>query len=127
MVGRSDEPTDCPGHGQSILAGSFRHGIVKTTEDFGSQGNRPTHPELLDWLAVDFRESGWDVKKLIPADGDVRRRIANPAATTEEKLQHDPDNRLLSRGPRYRMDAEMIRDYALATSGLLNPRLAAPA
>jgi hypothetical protein len=103
----------------------FGTGIVKTTEDFGSQGEPPTHPELLDWLAVDFRDSGWDVKKLfrLMVTSETYRQSA---VTSEEKLQRDPDNRLLSRGPRYRMDAEMVRDYALASSGLLNPTIGGP-
>ena len=97
----------------------FGTGIVKTAEDFGSQGEPPSHQELLDWLAVDFRESGWDVKRLI------RLMVTSAAyrqsgATTPTKLEKDLDNRLLSRGPRYRMDAEMVRDYALDVSGLLS-------
>jgi hypothetical protein len=103
----------------------FGNGIVKTAEDFGAQGEPPSHPELLDWLAVDFRESGWDVKKMF--------RLMVTSATyrqsgeaTKDKLEHDLDNRLLSRGPRFRMDAEMVRDYALATSGLLNPAIGGP-
>ena len=78
----------------------------------------PSHPELLDWLAVEFRESGWDVKKffkLLVTSATYRQS----AVVTPEKLEKDPDNRLLSRGPRFRMDAEMVRDYALAASGLL--------
>ena len=96
----------------------FGTGFVRTAEDFGVNGEFPSHPELLDWLAVEFRESGWDVKKLF-------RLLVTSAAyrqsavLTPEKLQKDPQNRLLSRGPRFRMDAEMIRDYALASSGLL--------
>lgn len=103
----------------------FGAGIVKTAEDFGSQGEPPSHPELLDWLAVDFRESGWDVKRL------MRLMVTSAAyrqsgATTPDKLEKDLDNRLLSRGPRYRMDAEMIRDYALDVSGLLVPKIGGP-
>jgi hypothetical protein len=103
----------------------FGTGIVKTAEDFGSQGEPPSHPQLLDWLAVDFRESGWDVKRL------MRLMVTSAAyrqsgATTPDKLEKDLDNRLLSRGPRYRMDAEMIRDYALDVSGLLVPKIGGP-
>ena len=90
----------------------FGTGLVKTAEDFGSQGEAPSHPELLDWLAVEFRESGWDVKKffrLMVTSSAYRQS----AVTTPLKLQKDPDNRLLSRGPRFRMDGEMVRDYAL--------------
>lgn len=103
----------------------FGSGIVRTTEDFGSQGQPPSHPELLDWLAVEFRESGWDVKKfyrLLVTSAAYRQS----AIATEEKLSRDPDNRLLSRGPRFRMDAESIRDYALAASGLLVRTIGGP-
>ncbi len=103
----------------------FGTGLVKTSGDFGITGELPWHPELLDWLAVDFRESGWDVKrffKLIVLSNTYRQA----AITTKEKLERDPQNRLLSRGPRFRMDAEMVRDYALAASGLLVPKLGGP-
>ncbi|MFN8006983.1 MAG: DUF1553 domain-containing protein [Terriglobia bacterium] len=103
----------------------FGVGLVKTSEDFGSQGQAPSHPELLDWLAVEFRESGWDVKrffKLMVMSATYRQS----AVTTEEKLKKDPENRLLSRGPRFRMDGEMVRDYALAASGLLVERIGGP-
>jgi hypothetical protein len=103
----------------------FGTGLVKTADDFGSQGEPPSHPELLDWLAVEFRESGWDVKKLfrLMVTSAAYRQSAK---ATDEKLQRDPDNRLISRGPRFRMDAEMIRDYALAASGLLTPTIGGP-
>ena len=103
----------------------FGTGMVKTAEDFGSQGQAPSHPELLDWLAVEFRESAWDMKKLF-------RLMVTSAAyrqaafVTEEKLQKDPDNRFLSRGPRFRLDGEMVRDYALAASGMLVPVVGGP-
>src|SRR5579862_783682 len=103
----------------------FGTGIVKTAEDFGSQGEAPSDPALLDWLAVEFRESGWDVKKffkLMVTSAAYRQS----ALTTEEKVKADPDNRLLSRGPRFRMDAEMVRDYALAASGLLGSTIGGP-
>jgi hypothetical protein len=103
----------------------FGTGLVRTSEDFGSQGDPPVNPELLDWLAVEFHESGWDVKKLftlIVTSSAYRQS----AAVTPEKLEKDPQNRLLSRGPRFRMDAEMIRDYALAASGTLSPRMGGP-
>ncbi len=103
----------------------FGNGIVKTVEDFGSQGEPPTHPELLDWLAVDFRDSGWDVKrlfKMIVLSATYRQS----AQTTREKIARDPDNRLLAHGPRFRMDAEMMRDYALSASGLLRPEIGGP-
>ncbi len=105
-------------HGQPLLEEVFGTGLVRTAGDFGVSGELPSHPELLDWLAVEFRESGWDVKKLfklIVTSATYRQS----AVVTPEKLEKDPDNRLLSRGPRFRMDAEMVRDYALAASGLL--------
>ena len=103
----------------------FGTGLVKSSEDFGSQGQAPSHPELLDWLAVEFRESGWDVKKffkLLVTSSAYRQS----AQANEAKLKADPENRLLSRGPRFRMDGEMVRDYALAASGLLVPTIGGP-
>jgi hypothetical protein len=103
----------------------FGTGIVRTSGDFGVAGELPTHPELLDWLAVEFRESGWDVKKffkLMVTSATYRQA----ATTTPEKLEKDPQNQLLSRGPRFRIDAEMVRDYALAASGLLVPKIGGP-
>jgi hypothetical protein len=103
----------------------FGTGIVATAADFGAQGEWPSHPELLDWLAVEFRESGWDVKhlvKLIVTSATYRQSsVASPAL-----LERDPANRLLARGPRFRLAAELIRDGALKTSGLLVPRLGGP-
>ncbi len=103
----------------------FGTGLVKTAEDFGSQGEAPSHPELLDWLAVEFRESDWDMKhmfRLILTSATYRQS----AAVTDVKLARDAENRLLSRGPRFRMDGEMVRDYALVTSGLLSKRIGGP-
>ncbi|MBM4067554.1 MAG: DUF1553 domain-containing protein [Planctomycetes bacterium] len=103
----------------------FGTGLVRTTGDFGVTGELPSHPELLDWLAVEFRETGWDVKrffKMLVTSASYRQS----AAVTREKLDKDAFNRLLSRGPRYRLDAEMIRDYALAASGLLVPKIGGP-
>jgi len=103
----------------------FGTGLVKTAEDFGSQGDWPSHPELLDWLAREFIDSGWDVKrlhKLIVMSATYRQS----SKVTPEKLKRDPHNRLLSRGPRYRLDAEMIRDNALAVSGLLVRKIGGP-
>jgi hypothetical protein len=103
----------------------FGAGLVKTTGDLGVSGEMPSHPELLDWLAVEFRESGWDVKhlfKLLVTSAVYRES----ALITPEKLTKDPQNRLLSRGPRFRMDAEMVRDYALAASGLLVSKIGGP-
>ena len=103
----------------------FGTGIVRTAGDFGVSGELPSHPALLDWLAVEFRESGWDIKsfyKLIVMSATYRQE----SVLTPEKLAKDPENRLLSRGPRFRMDGEMVRDYALAASGLLSPAIGGP-
>ncbi|MFT5412177.1 MAG: hypothetical protein ACI9NC_004915, partial [Verrucomicrobiales bacterium] len=103
----------------------FGTGIVKTVEDFGSQGEYPTHPELLDWLALGFVESGWDVKQLFKAivtSGTYRQS----SQLTPESHAIDPDNRLLARGPRFRLDAESIRDSALAVGGLLDGAVGGP-
>jgi hypothetical protein len=100
----------------------FGVGLVKTSEDFGVQGERPSHPELLDWLAVEFMESGWDMKamlELVVSSATYRQATE----VTSLKLQKDPENRLLSRGARYRLDAEAIRDNALSVSGLLDLRV----
>jgi hypothetical protein len=103
----------------------FGVGIVKTVDDFGAQGEFPVHPELLDWLAVEFMESGWDIKAL-------QKTIVMSAAyrqasrVTAELLQKDPDNRLLARGPRFRLGPEVIRDQALAVSGLLVEKVGGP-
>lgn len=103
----------------------FGVGLSKTAEDFGNQGEVPSHPELLDDLAVSFVESGWDMKALIKeiVASKTYRQSSNG---TPQVFQQDPENRLLSRGPRYRMDAEMIRDQILATSGLLTKDLYGP-
>jgi len=103
----------------------FGAGIVKTSDDFGLQGTLPSHPELLDWLAIRFRDSGWDIKEFF-------RLLVNSstykqsAVASAHKIAKDPENRLLSRGPRFRMDGEMIRDHALASSGLLVRKIGGP-
>jgi hypothetical protein len=103
----------------------FGTGLVKTAEDFGTQGERPSHPELLDWLASEFVRTGWDVKALL-------RTIVTSATYRQSSkaspglLRRDPEDRLLARGPRLRLPAEMIRDQALAASGLLVERLGGP-
>jgi hypothetical protein len=96
----------------------FGQGIVKTAEDFGNQGDLPTHPELLDWLAVTFRKSGWNVKGLLKTMVMSATYRQSSVPTKQNKVQ-DPDNKLFSRAPSYRLSAEMIRDNALAASGLL--------
>lgn len=103
----------------------FGIGLVKTADDFGAQGEPPVNQELLDWLAVEFRESGWDVKRLFRLMV-TSAAYRQEARATEEKLDKDPDNRLLSRGPRFRMDGEMLRDQALAVSGLLAGEIGGP-
>jgi hypothetical protein len=103
----------------------FGTGLVETSDDFGVTGRLPSHPELLDWLAIEFRESGWDVKRLLKLM--VTSAAYRQAAKAEpNKLAIDPDNRLLSRGPRFRLDAEMIRDQALEVSGLLSAKIGGP-
>ena len=98
----------------------FGVGLVKTAEDFGTRGEWPSHPGLLDELAlVTFRESGWDVKGLVRAIVMSKTYRQSSDAPAEDYVR-DPENRLLSRGPRYRMDAEMIRDQILFVSGKLN-------
>lgn len=100
----------------------FGTGIVKTSEDFGSKGEWPSHPELLDWMATEFIRTGWDVKQFV-------RMIVTSATYRQEsrvtpKLwEIDPENRLLARGPRYRLDAEVLRDEALYLGGLLDPKM----
>lgn len=103
----------------------FGNGLVRTPEDFGSQGQAPTHPDLLDWLAVEFRESGWDVKamqKLIVTSATYRQRSAIPPGLAGR----DPENRLLARGPRFRLYGQALRDQALAIGGQLDDRIGGP-
>jgi hypothetical protein len=116
----------------------FGAGLVRTGNDFGSQGDRPSHPELLDWLACEFmrpmarsgtggamQPHAWDIKhllRLMVTSATYRQS----AAVSRDKLQRDPFNRLLTRGPRFRPDAEVLRDNALAVSGLLDPRIGGP-
>jgi hypothetical protein len=103
----------------------FGHGIVKTQEDFGVQGEPPIHPELLDWLATEFVRTGWDVRAMQRAivTSATYRQSSNATPALREK---DPENRLHARAPRFRLQAEMIRDTALAASGLLNDRVGGP-
>jgi hypothetical protein len=108
----------------------FGTGLVATSEDFGLQSEAPSHPDLLDWLAVEFMHpsdgsTGWSLKRLhrLIVDSATYRQSSQ---ITPELLTRDPDNRLLARGPRFRMEGEAVRDIALAASGLLNPKLAGP-
>lgn len=105
--------------------GLFGTGLVRTSDDFGLRGDPPSHPELLDWLAIEFRRCGWLSKRLL-------RHVVSTATyqqstqVTDELLERDPQNRLLTRGSRVRVDAELIRDIALSASGLLSDRLGGP-
>jgi len=103
----------------------FGTGLVKTSEDFGSQGEAPSHPELLDWLATEFTRSGWDVKAMqrLIVTSAAYRQASNATAALRER---DPENRLIARGPRVRLPAEMIRDQALLVSGLLSTKMGGP-
>ena len=103
----------------------FGTGIVKSAGDLGVSGELPVNQELLDWLAVDFRENGWNVQRLFKQIV-LSSAYRQAAVTTKEKLEKDPENRYLSRGPRFRMDAEMVRDTALAASGELVPKIGGP-
>jgi hypothetical protein len=98
----------------------FGEGLVRTPEDFGLQGEHPTHPELLDWLAVEFQDSGWDLKHML--------RLMVSSQTFRQNSAHrgelnDPENKLFARGPRFRLDAEVLRDIALWASDLLDPHM----
>jgi hypothetical protein len=114
-----NSPTTARAMVNRVWQAYFGTGLAMTVEDFGTQGEPPSHPELLDWLALDFMEHGWSLKhlhKLIVNSATYQQS----ACVGEEQLVHDPDNRLLERGPRFRVDAETVRDIALAASGLLN-------
>jgi hypothetical protein len=103
----------------------FGAGLVRTPEDFGIQGEAPSHPELLDWLATEFVRSGWDVRavqRLIVTSATYRQS----SRVSPELLRKDPENRLLARGPRFRLQAETVRDQALAVSGLLVEKIGGP-
>jgi hypothetical protein len=118
-------PTTARAFVNRVWQAYFGTGLVVTSEDFGTQSDKPSHPELLDWLACEFMERGWSIKNL-------HRLIVNSATyrqasrLTPELLERDPCNRLLARGPRLRVEGEVVRDIALAASGLLNPRLGGP-
>jgi hypothetical protein len=103
----------------------FGEGLVRTSEDFGQQGEMPSHPELLDWLALELVDSGWNIKALLRQIlcSQTYRQDSHLSAEAREK---DPENRLLSRGPRFRLQAEFVRDNALAVSGLLQRKIGGP-
>jgi hypothetical protein len=103
----------------------FGRGLVETSEDFGTQGSPPSHPDLLDWMATEFMGQRWSQKailRLIVTSSTYRQS----SVVTPQLVAHDPDNRLLARGPRFRMEAEMVRDVALAASGLLSEKMYGP-
>ena len=103
----------------------FGQGLARSVEDLGAQGEWPTHPELLDWLALELTDHGWDVKRVLKTivTSAAYRQSSRPSA---QALEKDPANRLYARQSRYRLDAELVRDNALAVSGLLAPRLGGP-
>ena len=103
----------------------FGTGLVKTSEDFGVMGERPSHPELLDWLAVEFIESGWNVNHMLTLM-TTSATYRQSSLVTPEKHHVDPENRMLSHGPRLRLEAEVLRDQALAVSGLLQRKIGGP-
>jgi hypothetical protein len=103
----------------------FGRGIIKTTGDFGMQGELPSHPALLDWLAVDFMENGWNIKRLLK-QMVMSATYRQSAKTPEEKIKEDPENIYLSRSPRLRLQAEFVRDMVLASSGLLVKTIGGP-
>lgn len=124
-VASKESPTTARAYINRVWQRIFGEGLVATTADFGLQGEAPSHPALLDWLATEFMDSGWRVK-------DLHRLIVTSAAyrqdarVTPELLARDPDNRLLARGARFRVEGETVRDIALAASGLLNDRVGGP-
>ncbi len=103
----------------------FGRGIVKSAADFGMQGSLPSHPALLDWLSVDFRDHGWDIKRLVK-QLVMSATYRQSAVISPEKLKADPENIYLSRAPRLRLPAEIVRDIVLASSGLLNQSIGGP-
>ncbi|MCC6677590.1 MAG: PSD1 domain-containing protein [Phycisphaerales bacterium] len=107
----------------------FGRGIVETSDDFGTQGDAPSHPELLDWLATEFPRRGWSLKamhRLIATSATYRQASGGEGVPLANSYERDPENRLLARGPRFRVEAEMVRDIALAASGLLSPKVGGP-
>ena len=103
----------------------FGTGLVETEEDFGTQGEPPSHPELLDWLALEYRRTGWDTKAFLKM-AVLSATYRQSSNVTLALLERDPRNRLLARAPRFRLEAETVRDQALALSGLLSPKIGGP-
>ncbi|QDT93412.1 PSD1 and planctomycete cytochrome C domain-containing protein [Gimesia algae] len=120
-----ESPTTARAIVNRVWQAYFGQGIVSTSEDLGSQGAAPTHRKLLDWLAVWFMEEGWDLKKLHTLIV-TSRTYQQSSRVSPELITKDPYNRLLARGPRYRVDAEIVRDIALQASGLLHPEIGGP-
>jgi mono/diheme cytochrome c family protein len=118
-------PTTARAFVNRVWQAYFSTGIVETSEDFGKQAATPSHPELLDWLAVEFMDQGWSMKKLhrLIVTSNTYRQSSK---VTPELLSKDPANRLLARGPRFRVEGEIVRDITLAVSGLLNPKVGGP-
>ena len=118
-------PTTARAFVNRVWQAYFSTGIVETSEDLGKQSTAPSHPELLDWLAVEFMESGWSMKKLhrqILTSNTYRQS----SKVSADLLAKDPDNRLMARGPRFRVEGEIVRDITLAASGLLNEKVGGP-
>ena len=121
----SDNPLTARVRMNQIWQTYFGKGLVETSEDFGSQGRPPSHPELLDWMASEFVERGWDHKamhRVIVTSNTYRQS----SAASQDLLEKDPANVMLARGPRFRVEAEMVRDIVLSTSGLLSPKMGGP-
>jgi hypothetical protein len=120
-----DSPTTARSIVNRVWQAYFGTGLVATADDFGTQGERPSHPELLDWLAVEFMGRDWrlkDLHRLIVTS----RTYQQTSSVRADLLERDPQNRLLARGPRYRLDGESVRDVALTASGLLNREIGGP-
>ena len=124
-IASRNSPTTARSIVNRVWQAYFGIGIVATSENFGTQGDLPSHPELLDWLAVNFMDQGWSLKRLdrLIVTSNTYRQASR---VTPDLLEKDPYNRLLARGPRFRVDAEIVRDIALSASGLLDPEVGGP-